>query len=59
MRFTSIVAGVGLLLTGAAALEKPLNIEVQKAVDCSRKTKEGSHKALSIRHLPTGLTMMI
>lgn len=43
MRFTSILAGLGLLLTSAAALDKPLNIEVQKAVECERKTKEGEN----------------
>ncbi|KAK5172101.1 Peptidyl-prolyl cis-trans isomerase fpr2 [Saxophila tyrrhenica] len=41
MRFSSVIAGVGLLLTGAAALDKPLDIQVEKAVECSRKTKTG------------------
>ena len=42
MRVTSIVAGFGLLLTGAYGLDKPLDIQIEKAVECSRKTVAGS-----------------
>lgn len=42
MRFSSITAAFALLVASASALEKPLDIEVQKAVECSRKTKEGT-----------------
>lgn len=41
MRFTSMIAAVGLLSAGAFALEKPLDIQVEEAVQCSRKTKTG------------------
>ncbi|KAK5126591.1 Peptidyl-prolyl cis-trans isomerase fpr2 [Meristemomyces frigidus] len=41
MRFASITAAVALLLAGASALEKPLDIEVTHPVECSRKTKRG------------------
>jgi FK506-binding protein 2 len=41
MRFSNIATAVALLLTGASALDKPLNIEVLHAVECSTKTKEG------------------
>ncbi|KAF2771023.1 FK506-binding protein 2 precursor [Teratosphaeria nubilosa] len=41
MRFTSITAALALLWAGASALEKPLDIQVEKAVECSRKTKRG------------------
>lgn len=41
MRFTSIVSAFALLFSAASALEKPLNIEVTKAVECTRKTESG------------------
>ncbi|KAK4547199.1 hypothetical protein LTR36_001420 [Oleoguttula mirabilis] len=41
MRFASITAAFALLLAGASALEKPLDIEVTHPVECSRKTKRG------------------
>ena len=41
MRVSNIAVAAALLLTGASALDKPLNIEVLKSVDCSTKTKEG------------------
>lgn len=42
MRLSSITAAFGLLAAGASALDKPLNTEVLKAVECSRKTKTGT-----------------
>jgi FK506-binding protein 2 len=42
MRTTSILTGLGLFFAGASALDKPLNIEVTKAVECSRKTVTGT-----------------
>lgn len=41
MRFSSITAALALLFAGASALDKPLDTEVLKAVECSRKTKAG------------------
>ncbi|KAK5130768.1 hypothetical protein LTR08_001658 [Meristemomyces frigidus] len=41
MRFTNITAAIALLLAGVSALDKPLDIEVQHPVECSRKTKRG------------------
>ncbi len=47
MKFTSITAALTLLLAGASALEKPLDIEVQHSTECSRKTKRGPVKSIS------------
>lgn len=52
MRFSSITAALALFFAGASALDKPLNIEVQKAVECSRKTKSG------IMPLPTSTSYL-
>lgn len=41
MRLTSIVSAFALLFSAASALEKPLDIQVTKAVECTRKTKSG------------------
>jgi FK506-binding protein 2 len=41
MRVTSIVSAFALLFSAASALDKPLDIEVTKAVECTRKTKSG------------------
>lgn len=46
MRLSSITAAFALLFAGSYALEKPLDIEVQKAVECSRKTKTGMYNAV-------------
>lgn len=43
MRVTSIVSAFALLFSAASALDKPLDIEVTKAVECTRKTKSGKH----------------
>lgn len=42
MRFFSVTAAIALLLTGALALDKPLNIEVTHPAECSTKTKKGT-----------------
>ena len=52
MRTSSILTGVTLLLAGASALEKPLDIEVTHAVECSKKTKAGEHEAVYIHRGP-------
>ncbi|KAL1584043.1 hypothetical protein WHR41_08170 [Cladosporium halotolerans] len=41
MRFSSFTAAAALFLSSVSALEKPLDIQVDKAVECSRKTKAG------------------
>jgi FK506-binding protein 2 len=41
MRLTSLVSAFALLFSAASALEKPLDIQVDKAVECTRKTKSG------------------
>ena len=41
MRFSNITAAFALFLAGVSALEKPLDIKVEHAVECSRKTKRG------------------
>ncbi|KAH9822915.1 FK506-binding protein 2 [Teratosphaeria destructans] len=41
MRLTTITAALAMLWAGASALEKPLDIQVEKAVECSRKTQRG------------------
>ncbi|KXL50855.1 hypothetical protein M433DRAFT_7785 [Acidomyces richmondensis BFW] len=41
MRLTIFTTAFALLLAGTWALEKPLDIQVEHAVDCSRKTKKG------------------
>jgi FK506-binding protein 2 len=41
MRLTSFVSALALLFSAASALEKPLDIQVDKAVECTRKTKSG------------------
>ena len=41
MRFANITAAFALFLAGVSALEKPLDIKVEHAVECSRKTKRG------------------
>merc|ERR1712070_161627 len=41
MRLTSITAALSLLLAGVSALDTPLDIQVEHAVECSRKTKRG------------------
>lgn len=45
MLFSSILASCALLLAGASALEKPLDIDVTHAVGCSKKSKLGRVKS--------------
>jgi FK506-binding protein 2 len=47
MRLTSFVSALALLFGAASALEKPLDIQVDKAVECSRKTKSGKRPPAS------------
>jgi FK506-binding protein 2 len=50
MRLTSIVSAFALLFSAASALDKPLDIQVTKAVECTRKTKSGKrHQRQSTR----------
>jgi FK506-binding protein 2 len=44
MRITSIVSALALLFSSVSALDKPLDIQVDKAVECSRKTKSGKRQ---------------
>ncbi|KAM0717701.1 hypothetical protein Q7P37_007553 [Cladosporium fusiforme] len=41
MRCSTITAAVALFLGSAAALDKPLDIQTEKAVECKRKTQTG------------------
>jgi FK506-binding protein 2 len=41
MRITSFTSALALLLTSVTALDKPLDIQVTKAVECSRKAEKG------------------
>lgn len=41
MRFSTITAAVALFLGSTSALDKPLDIQTEKAVECNRKTKTG------------------
>lgn len=41
MRLTSIVSALALMFASVSALDKPLDIQVDKAVECTRKTKSG------------------
>ncbi|TKA68946.1 hypothetical protein B0A55_08237 [Friedmanniomyces simplex] len=41
MRFSSVTAAITLLLAGAWALDKPLDIQVQHSTECSRKSARG------------------
>lgn len=41
MRFSTITAAVALFLGSVSALDKPLDIQTEKAVECNRKTKTG------------------
>lgn len=45
MKFTTLTGALALFATAASALDKPLNIQVDKAVECSRKTKAGEWKS--------------
>lgn len=45
MKFTTLTGALALFATAVSALDKPLNIQVDKAVECSRKTKAGEWKS--------------
>ena len=49
MRFSSVTTAFALLLAGVSALDKPLDIQVTHAVDCSRKTKTGDKVEMHYR----------
>ncbi|GAB7357676.1 hypothetical protein MBLNU459_g0166t1 [Dothideomycetes sp. NU459] len=49
MRFTSIAGAVALLASAASALDKPLDIKVDKAVECTRKTQAGDKVSVHYR----------
>lgn len=42
MKLTAVTAALGLLFAGASALDKPLDIDVLKANECTTKTKPGT-----------------
>jgi FK506-binding protein 2 len=48
MRFSTIVASLTALVAGVSALDKPLDIKVEKAVDCTRKTVEGELRTIEV-----------
>lgn len=41
MKFTTLTSALALFATAASALDKPLDIKVDKAVECTRKTTAG------------------
>ncbi|KAG9623489.1 hypothetical protein KCU64_g20270, partial [Aureobasidium melanogenum] len=41
MKFTTLTGALALFASAASALNKPLDIQVDKAVDCTRKTVTG------------------
>jgi hypothetical protein len=41
MRITSFASALALFLGAVTALDKPLDIQVTKAVECSRKAQKG------------------
>ena len=43
MQFTTVTAALAILVTGVTALDKPLNIEFQNSVPCTRKTQRGTY----------------
>ncbi|EMC94733.1 hypothetical protein BAUCODRAFT_74261 [Baudoinia panamericana UAMH 10762] len=49
MRLSSIAAGLTLLFVAATALDKPLDIEIQHSVECTRKTKKGDKVEMHYR----------
>lgn len=55
MRFAGITAALALLATAVTALDKPLDIKVDKAVDCKRKTQRGMALSLHVPLLPDTL----
>ncbi|TKA23275.1 FK506-binding protein 2 [Salinomyces thailandicus] len=41
MRFSAFTTAFALLVAGASALDKPLDIQTEHSVECTRKTKRG------------------
>jgi len=41
MKFVALTSALALFATAASALDKPLNIQVDTAVECTRKTQVG------------------
>jgi FK506-binding protein 2 len=41
MKFTTLTGALALYASAASALNKPLDIQVDKAVECTRKTVSG------------------
>jgi hypothetical protein len=41
MRITSLASALALFLGAVTALDKPLDIQVTKAVECTRKAEKG------------------
>lgn len=41
MKFLSLTGALALFTVAASALDKPLDIKVDTAVECTRKTKAG------------------
>jgi FK506-binding protein 2 len=41
MKFVTLTSALALFATAASALDKPLNIQVDTAVECTRKTQVG------------------
>ncbi|KAF7845758.1 hypothetical protein BT93_L0757 [Corymbia citriodora subsp. variegata] len=52
MRLTTLTASLGLLLTTASALKKPLDIEIIGSIDCpeDERTKVGTSTSLPLSH---------
>lgn len=42
MKFTTLTGALALFATAVSALDKPLDIKVDKAVECTRKTTAGT-----------------
>lgn len=61
MRFAAVLSAIAVLaVTGASALEKPLDIQVNESFECERKTKAGMlFHFLSFWPCPTSATLAI
>lgn len=46
MKFTTLTSALALFAASASALDKPLDIQVDKAVECTRKTTAGECSTL-------------
>lgn len=43
MKFTTLTGALALFATAVSALDKPLDIKVDKAIECTRKTTTGEY----------------